>query len=150
MDQTGIFALADDNWIYNGVDSLLSRKVGVIRGYDYEGEVDNYIVTRKDVFKPMGGNDALTKNIRKLYAKRINTVIESVPVMRAKARELGLEGAIKLVGAFAEPQPLYIACAPDKPRSHELIELVNATTKKLRASGELEKIMQKYGLTDWK
>ena len=150
MDQTGVFASATDSWTYTGPESLLSRKVGVIRGYDYDEAIDGYIESRKDVFKALGGNDALTKNIRKLAANRLDTVIESVPVMQAKLRELGLEGQFKLVGAVTEPQPLYIACSPNNPNSKQLITKINQVTRQLRESGELEQIMQKYGLTDWK
>ena len=150
MDQTGVFTAANDTWAYTDTESLLSRKVGVIRGYDYDEAIDGYIESRKDVFKPMGGNDALTKNIRKLAANRLDTVIESVPVMQAKLRELGLEGQFKLAGALTEPQPLYIACSPNNPNSQQLITKVDQVTQQLRESGELERIMQKYGLTDWK
>ena len=150
MDQTGVFVRDEDNWKYTAPETLLSRKVGVIRGYDYDEAINDYIKNRKDVFKSLGGNDALSKNILKLNAKRIDTVIESVPVMQAKIREMNLEGEFILAGALTEPQPLYIACSPNNPKSKQLIEMVDKKTKELRASGELERIMQKYGLSDWK
>lgn len=150
MDQTGVFVPVNDSWNYTDAESLMTRKVGVIRGYDYDESINDYINTRKDVFKVLGGEDALSKNILKLAANRIDTVIESVPVMRAKARELGLEDKFRLAGALAEPQPLYIACSPNKASSEELVSKVDRVTKDLRASGELKRIMRKYGLTDWK
>lgn len=44
----------------------------------------------------------------------------------------------------------YIACSPAKESSKVLMKLVDEGTDKLRQSGELQKILDKYGLKDWK
>ncbi|WP_339672212.1 transporter substrate-binding domain-containing protein [Dasania marina] len=150
VNQTAVYVRSADSWSYQGVDSLLARKVGIIKGYSYEEEIDALVKTRKDVFKALSGVDALEKNFKKLAAGRIDTLVESEPVANAKILQMGLSGKIKRVGHTNLPQPMYIACSPAKASSKKLVKRVDTVIRELRASGELEKIMNQYGLTDWK
>lgn len=150
VNQTAVYVRSSDTWQYDGPSSLLDRKVGIIKGYSYEDEIDSLVKSRKDVFKALSGVDALDKNVKKLAAGRIDTLIESEPVANAKILQLGLQGKIKLVGHTNLPQPMYIACSPAKAKSKELVKRVDEVIRELRANGEIEKIMSQYGLSDWK
>lgn len=71
--------------------------------------------------------------------------------MKAKLKELKLSGELVSAGRLADSSPMYIACSPaNKERSKKLVNWVDEGTRKLRESGELQKIMEKYGLSDWK
>ena len=150
IDSTGYFVRPDSTWTFNGYDSLLTQKVGVISGYAYGDEVDELIKSRGDVFKAASGNDALEKNFKKLTGKRLDLVIESIAVGNAKIKEMNLTGKIKLGGKDPSEEPIYIACSPAKATSAAYIKLVDEGTRALRASGKLQQIMSKYGLSDWK
>lgn len=150
VDQTGVYVNVEDDWRYTDIHSLLTRKIGIIKGYSYEDEVDALVKERNDVFKAMSGVDALEKNFKKLLAGRINTLIESEPVANARIKQMGLSNKIKRVGYTNDPSPMYIACSPSNPRSQELVDQVDKVIKALRATGEIDSIMSKYGLTDWK
>ena len=149
-DRIGIFIKQSDNWEYNGLESLLERKVGVIKGYSYAEDLDNLIESSPQVFKIASGINGLEKNIKKLHAGRIDVVIESTPVASAKLKSLGLSEKIKRVGFINEAAPFYIACSPANPKSKALVKKVDEITRQLREQGEIEKIMSQYGLTDWK
>ena len=49
----------------------------------------------------------------------------------------------------ATPGYMYIACTSEKEFSKDLMKLVDEGTNKLRQSGELQIILDKYGLKDW-
>jgi polar amino acid transport system substrate-binding protein len=150
MDSTAVFVEVSDDYKLNGMASLAGRKVGVIGGYAYFDELDEMIKNDDKTFKSASGGDALETNIKKLTGKRLDTVIESPAVMRAKLKELALTDKVKMVGLLEEDSPIYIACSPAKPGSKQLVGLFDEGLSKIRASGELEAIMSQYGMSDWK
>tara|TARA_R110002167_G_scaffold88523_5_gene238762 strand:+ start:5284 stop:6054 length:771 start_codon:yes stop_codon:yes gene_type:complete len=150
MDVTGYFTNTDSAWSFSGLNSLLDQKVGVIDGYAYGEELDVLVAERKDVFKAVSGGNSLETNFKKLLAKRVDVVVESVAVGLAKVKELNLADKIKLAGKDSTSAEIYISCSPVTANGKELIELVDKQTAALRASGQLEKILTKYGLSDWK
>jgi polar amino acid transport system substrate-binding protein len=150
MDITGYYVANKSNWTFNGFNSLLDKKVGVINGYSYGGEFDNLVKSRTDVFKASSGSDAIDKNFKKLISNRLDVVVASESAATAKLKELKLNGKIKMAGTNPTKEPLFIACSPAKESSKELIVLVDKGTQALRTSGKLKQILAKYGLKDWK
>ncbi|RPJ68815.1 hypothetical protein DRW07_01485 [Alteromonas sediminis] len=148
LDSTGFFVNNDSDWKFDSLNSLLTKKVGVINGYAYGEELDELISNNPSVFSGLGGNDALEKNIKKLTAGRIDIIIESPNVMRAKLEELKLSN-VKQAGTLGEASPMYIACSPAKPSSSNYVELIDKGTDALRASGKLSEILARYGMSDW-
>lgn len=145
-DAAHFFTNTNSPWSYTGPDSLAGKKVGTIVGYAYDPSVDSWLESNAIA---LGGDDALPKNIKKLSAKRLDTVIEFSMVMQAKLQEMGMAGKIKSAGAVSEPSGLYIACSPNLSNSSAVVTALDEGLAALRASGELAKIMAKYGLTDW-
>ncbi len=139
------------NWKYDGVKSLMAVKVGTIGGYAYSDEFDAYVAANHNSARVqvVKGNNALENNIKKLLAGRIDTLIESHLVMEAKLKEMGLANKVEGAGLLAEADSMYIACSPAKAQSKKIVKWFTEGLKKLRASGELQKILAKYGLTDW-
>lgn len=149
LDSTGFFVKSGNAWQFTGMGSLLDKRVGIINGYAYGEEFDAFVTANPSVFSGLGGSDALDKNIRKLTAGRVDVVVESPNVMRAKLQEMGVNNVMQ-AGTLGEPSEMYIACSPAKPSSQGYIKLVNEGTETLRASGKLDAIMQRYGMSDWK
>lgn len=150
MDKTGYFTAKTSSWKFNGLDSLLDQKVGIINGYAYEEKFNEMVKNNPNVFDGATGNDALDKNFKKLVGRRLDVVVESVSVGNAKIKALGFTDKLKLAGESPTAEPLYIACSPAKPTSKEYVELIDKGTEMLRASGKLKEILSKYGLEDWK
>jgi polar amino acid transport system substrate-binding protein len=149
LDNTAFYVKEGSDWTFNGYDSLLTQKVAVINGYAYGEEFDQLVKDNPQVFQGIGGNDALEKNIKKLEAGRVDVLVESPSVLAAKMKDMGVTG-FKRAGDMGEPSKMYIACSPAKESSKDYVKLVDEGTAKLRESGELEKIMANYGMTDWK
>jgi polar amino acid transport system substrate-binding protein len=139
-------------WKYEGIKSLMSAKVGTIGGYAYSEEFDAYVVTNSNSprVQVIKGNNALENNINKLLSGRIDTLIESHLVMMAKLKDMGKSSDIMAAGLLAPADDMYIACSPAKANSKELVQWFSDGLTKLRDSGELQKLLNKYGLKDWK
>lgn len=148
-DSAIIYVKKGEKWRYQGLSSLASIHLGLIGGYAYNATVNQFIKENKDRLQLLSGDNALENNIKKLLLGRITATIESPLVMSAKLKEMGLEGEIIPAGQVGETVDMYIACSPAKKSSKTLIKLVDEGTQKLRQSGELKTILDKYGVQDW-
>ena len=138
-------------WRYTNMDSVKNIVIGAIGGYAYSEEFDEYIKQNrgKGKVQVINANNALEQNIKKLLLGRIGAVIESHLVMEAKLKSMNATNKVKSAGVLVEAENMYIACSPAKSTSKEYVKLFSGGIKELRTSGELKKILDKYGLKDW-
>jgi len=146
------FVLKDSTWKFDGVESLKKVKLGLIQDYDYGTAVNEYTKSTKDpkMIQFVGGTTPLEMNIKKLKAKRIDVVIECKPVFEYVSKDLGMADNFKSAGSDGEADPVYIAFSPANPKSKEYAKILSDGTAEMRKSGELAKILAKYGQKDWK
>lgn len=148
-DQTLFWKRHDSDWTYEDLSSLEDITVGLIHGYAYERAFDNHMEAAPDGAEFISANNALEQNIHKLRLGRIDVTVESRLVMEAKLQELGLEGEIVPAGRLGDPDPMYMACSPKNPDSERYARWIDSGTRKLRESGELQAILERYGIEDW-
>ncbi len=152
-DVQAFYVKKGNAWKYTGdINALKSISLGVIGGYAYGEEFDKFLESAgaNSNVQVINADNALEQNLKKLQAGRITATLESVYVAEAKLKEMNLSGQIEAAGLFGEPTPMYIACSPAKPSSKEYAKLLGDGVKKMRASGKLKSILDKYGLKDWK
>ncbi len=146
-----MFVTKDNNWTYKGVSSLNDITLGVVKGYSYLEELDDYIKknrNRKIFFAH--GNDPLKKNIQLLLKGRIDAVIATDIVFWHVATQIGVQNKLKSAGIAGKPNKSYIAFSPTLPKSKQYATTLSNGITKLRKTGEMARILKKYGLTDWK
>lgn len=141
----------DSTWSYTGEASLKGKKVGVINGYAYGGLVDDIIRKRKDVFISISGERPLDQLFRMIDSKRLDAFIENDAVFRYTLREKKLNpNDYKRVSENVADDPrLWAAFSPKNKKSVAYGKIFSKGIVELRQSGELAKILAKYGLTDW-
>lgn len=141
-----------NTWKYSGVDSLKSVKLASISEYTYAPDVDAYIEAGKEPSVQIAtGEDALVKNIKKLQAGRIDTLIESPQVFAWKLKELKLPASdFEDAGNTGYTQLLYVAFSKVDPNAKKYADVYSKGIQELRKSGELAKILEKYNVKDWK
>ena len=141
----------NSNWTYQGLAKLDSIRIGVISGYAYSPELDQYVEKNSHTssVQVTTGEHALEQNIRKLLAKRIDAIVSFDPVMMTKITQLQLSHRVKNSGRLEFSQLMYIACSPNKASSLHYAQLFSQGIMTLRSSGELETIMKRYDLKDW-
>ena len=148
------YVLKGSAWAFQGVDSLKSIKLGCIEGYAYdEAEIDGYIKSASaPAVQAATGDGALEKNIQKLQASRIDALIEYDPVIKFTMNKMGVAAdAIVIAGNPAgKNSPLYVAFTPGKEISKKYAEQFSEGLAKLRSSGELITILDRYQQIDWK
>ena len=151
LDESAFFVKKGEVWKYTDLGSIENVKLGLVGGYAYGEDFDAYVKAHnKGSYQFVKGDNALEKNIKKLLGGRITATIESPLVMNSSLKGMGIQGKIVEAGMLGEPSDMYIACSPAKKGSKDLVRLVDEGTKRLRSSGELKAILDKYGLSDWK
>lgn len=146
-------------WRFKGVESLDGMKVGIQNDYEYGERIDKYFAAHMDSgrIQAAPGDEPVRLNIRKLVKGRVDAVIEDKLVFLYNAKEAGLLDQVEEAGSNPIINPsdyqavqVYIAFSPKNPKSGEYARILSEGIREMRASGEFQKILDKYGLKDWK
>lgn len=143
------FVLKDNPWRYQGIESLEHISLGVVQGYEYDDETMEYV--EKHIKNPkriqvISGNKATQSNVKKLLAKRVDVVLEDRLVMKHFLRNKPFSDEIVAAGA-TELTDLYIGFSPANPKSESYAKLLTEGLRKLKESGEFQKILDSYGVS---
>jgi polar amino acid transport system substrate-binding protein len=147
------FVNSNNKWNYNGFPSLKNMKLGLIGNYDY-GSLNIYI--QEQIKQKTGnieftsGNDALQKNINKLLTKRIQAIVEDNQVVNYYLNNNQLSHSLRDAGAVPPENKVGICFSSLLPESGKLAVLLSDGIIQMRKTGELQKILDKYGVKDWK
>lgn len=147
------FVKKDSTWTYDGIDSLRNHSLAVIHDYIYSDGLQAYIeqnIDNIDRIQTADGEEALATNIRKLVRGRVDIVVDTSSIFQYVVTELGMAERIKPAGVTGDESPLYLAFSPAKAHSANYAKLISEGMVKLRASGELAKILARYNLKDWR
>jgi|CXWL01.1.fsa_nt_gi polar amino acid transport system substrate-binding protein len=153
--QNYFYVKKGNSWRYSGIDSLKKVVLGAIASYSYNDEIDAYISKYKlnpTYIEMMSGDNALGINLSKLVRGKIGATIESKYVMDYYLLQNNMQDKIEDAGVLppSDKDKLYISFSPkDKKLAQKYADILSEETSKMRASGELEKILDTYGLDDW-
>ena len=151
-NQNFFYVKKGDTWIFNGLDSLKTKHLGVIDGYAYDdGKFDDYIKNGSVPYvQKATGDDALDHNIKKLSEGRLDILAENPLVFKEALTRLGLPLDAFVPAGIASPsQDVFIAFAPGKDSSGKYLQIWDEGIKKLRGSGKFKEILDRYGIADW-
>lgn len=140
-------------WTWKGVQSLDGKILGAIPDYQYFPELKAYIDQHADDPKRVqmvAMFNALELNLKKLSVGRVDVVCDDMNTMRYFHNLLHLENSVELVGPVGEAVPQYIGFTPNSERGAKLAKLWDDGVRRMRANGELQKVLDRYGAKDWK
>jgi polar amino acid transport system substrate-binding protein len=148
--RVALWVRKDATWTYAKTKSLEAIKVGAIQSYSYWPDFDDYVKANAggERLKLYTGDSPLPQAIRELRDGAIVAMPETMTVFIWNLRELGLQATDFRMAYVHEGDDFFIAFAPTD-RGRALAARFDQGLAKLRASGELGKIMQRYGLGDW-
>jgi polar amino acid transport system substrate-binding protein len=153
MEQSCVYVAAGNPWRYQGrADDLNSfQQVYAVLGYEYAEGMREWMSRgeNKDKLFLQSGESPAQRNLQKLLSKRQDfAVMESRAVVEYLLRDEQFAGKVVNAGCFT-PTPLTVGFAPDYPQVDELLAQLDQTVRAMRKSGQLAKILAKYGLKDW-
>lgn len=140
---------ATDPWTFTDLNSLNGRRIGTIQDYSYSPDIDAWLTAHQSRVQALGGQNALERNLKKLTAGRIDTLIDDEAVLHYRLKSWPDAAKLRLAGRI-DGGDLFIAFSKIGNRGAELAALLDQGVRELRASGEFEKILATYGLKDWR
>lgn len=147
------YVLKDSKWQYKGVESLDGKILGGINGYSYGEVLDKYIARHKGNSKKVqliAGNSAKQQNLTKMQKGRIHIFVEDSAVMAAFLKKHPKFDKIKSAGIANDGEKVFIAFSPNNTNSKQFAKDLSEGIKAMRKDGRLKKILDKYGVEDWK
>lgn len=146
-------------WKYAGLDSLKDIRLGGVKGWSYSSaEVTKYVnETPEPLVSAMSGDDLLGRNVSMLLKKRTDLYVENEYMLSYflyKKMQAGNKEMEKIVPVdnvpvdegVAESYPVFY----QNRNGHKYAAVFADGMKELRASGQLDLIMARYGLKDWR
>jgi polar amino acid transport system substrate-binding protein len=146
------FTRAQSQWHYQDISSLETITLGAIVDYDYGPWLNDYLEKHKHTNKVellSGKNSPLKRGIKMLQKGRIEAFVEAEPVFWYTTNKMAIAEQFKKAGIASEPSKVFIAFSPAVAQSHHYAKILSEGIKAMRESGQLQKILAKYGLKDW-
>ena len=153
INKLAFYVGKDSQWHYQGPDSLKTVRLGVIDGYGYRKWLREYINENSgnpNRVQQISGNTPMETNIKKLVNNRIDVIVDSEATIRYVANNMGYLDKIKPAGYGTLAKNIYIVFSHADPNGQSYAEQLSAGIEEMRKSGELEKVLGRYGLNDWK
>jgi len=145
------FTLKENSWKYSGVNSLDKIKVlGLVKGEVYSEIMEFIKKSENSKIYYLHGSDAYIRLIKMLITGRVDVIVDNSPVIFYNSSRLGISDKIKIAGTFDKKHKLKQAFSIKNPMAEKYSKIFSEGLRKLRQSGELNKILAKYGLQDWK
>ncbi len=137
-------------WHFEQPESLRQVVLGIVGGYTY-GVIDSHIWQYRDsqIYIYNGdGDKALPRLVELLQAERIDVVVEDEAVMDFFLVQTGQMNNVKQVGCL-EAAPAMVGFTARDSRAQEWADEFDKQIDSMRKSGELRRILSKYGASDW-
>ncbi|MFK7973267.1 MAG: transporter substrate-binding domain-containing protein [Rickettsiaceae bacterium] len=143
------FTKSDTQWVYDGPESLIGKKIGIVMDYEMGDDIGNYIGThyimQPSRFIVEKGRNAVIKSMTNLIDGDSDLYIEDTRVANFCIDSANLNNYIKDAGKVSKVKlPLYIAFSPDTPNIKQYIKYFETGLTSLKNTGEYDVLRKKY------
>jgi polar amino acid transport system substrate-binding protein len=146
-----MFTRVESDWIFKGVESLNSVKLGIVKGYAYGDGITDYInknLTDPTRINMLAGDSPVERNIKLLLHGRIDVVTGSPPVIWHIAKELQVSKLLREAGQAGTPKNCYIAFSPRRGDIAVVMPAFKQGVTELMRNGKIRKLAWAYGIPD--
>lgn len=140
---------AEDDWTYDGVDSVGDRTVAVIADYNYGDAFMAWQDSHDDQVIVNQGDGALQQNLKMAASGRADFAIDGANVLRYNIAQMGMQDELRYAGTIGEAVPLYLGFSKKAGNAEEYARMWTEGIRRMRESGELQEVLDKYGVSDW-
>jgi len=153
LSETVFFTHQSSEWTYAGLPSLENLTLLTIVNYFYAPDINAYIREHRQNHNrilELSGEQPLLQALALIHEQRAQLLLEDSQVMAWTLQRQRNPPALRSAGKVY-CAPIYAAFAPSNPHAKELARILSDGVRYLRATGELTRIYQSYGLgDDWK
>jgi polar amino acid transport system substrate-binding protein len=145
------YIIKTNPWKFSSIEGLKKHieqgnTLGIIKGYKYGDGIAQLQETSGQHIFSATGNNPLTNILMMLSHKRISMVLDSRFNIEYELQNSNISN-LKYAGTDGDFVPLYIGYAPKSKVKY--INVFDQGLIRLRATGQLSKILKRYGIPDW-
>ncbi|WP_161958645.1 substrate-binding periplasmic protein [Ferruginivarius sediminum] len=140
---------ADDGWSYDGIESIGERTVAVVAGYNYGDRFMEWQRSNEGQQVVNQGDGALQRNLKMVASGRADFAIDGANVLGYNIDQMGMKESFRFAGTIGEAVPLYLGFSMKAGNAEEYARLWTEGVRRMRESGELQEVLDKYGVSDW-
>jgi polar amino acid transport system substrate-binding protein len=146
------YAQHNSPWRYTGAASLAQVRLTLISGYLFGEPLNSYLQQPHEdqQVEYVSGNKALLRIFQMIALGRTQATAEDSMVATYLLQTSELKQRIGNVGCYPSHLDFYVGFAPHSPDSSARAKKLAETMIALRSTGELKKILARYGLSDWR
>lgn len=136
-------------WRYTGIESLTETSVGIVKGYDYgNADLNQYLKEQADSDRVvvLHGLNTTERALKMLLTNRIGTYIDGEYSILYSAKKMGIRDKVFIAGYAAKQFDDYTGFSPHHPKAIQYAKLLTDKIKELKQSGELSRIIGRYGI----
>lgn len=141
--------LSSTKKVSKATDLKSFKSLGIVKDYSY-GDMTNKILkspAMKKILSPIGGEQAVETNLRRVVDKKIEAFMEDSKVVEFYLKSNNITN-VKELGCTEDRMPLWIAFTATNPKSKGWVSTLAAGHAALEKSGRLSEIMARYGITN--
>lgn len=134
----------ETSWRYKGLESLNQIRFVATSGYSYGQSIDSYITANLEKSVALIQGENIPGRLRKMVSMdRYDALLDDQLLFESSQSSNGLVNA----GCLNERHAGYLALSPENPdRSGEIAKAFDRGFERIRANGQVCKILEKYGL----
>lgn len=146
-----VYTAADSSWQYDGLASLATQRLGVPTGYSFDAPMAQYLASNQCSARVQMVADErpLRVLLERLQHDRIDAFIASEASLRFYLQGDPVFGLIRKAGCLEYRQPFFVAAASSNVLTLRLIDELDKGIERLRDSGRLKIILDRYQVIDW-
>lgn len=146
--QNMVATTADKKFKWAGAEAIGTRRAGMINGYGYGDDLLAWAAAHPEQVDYSTGSEALEAMLNKLITGRIDFLQDDIHVLEYRLAKMGLKKKVALQPE-GESYPLRIAFSPVRPDGPALAKMFDDGIAQMRRSGELARLLKRYGMKDW-
>ena len=142
---------SDDNWQYQGIQSLSGKRFGAINGYAYAKELQEYYKKKENEIRLTLLSSATPQKqaLKMLISKRVDFLVEDENVIYYWAKKLKLENQIRVAGTSSEIS-FFPAYRNNDAEATKLANLVDQELGVLKKNKKfINDLIRKYKIVVW-
>lgn len=152
LDQSMFFTDTSSRWTYTDLADLEQVRLGAVQDYDYTELLDHYIHrnARTGRIWFARGDYPLDLLVTALQDGKIDVFVESQDVADYFMKQHRGRVKLRRAGQIGPAARIYAAFSPQHKEAEELARILDRKIDDLRASGQLQAILDRYGMRDWR
>jgi len=145
------YVAANSHWAFDGVASLQGVRLGVVKGYEYSEPLNGFL--KKDSNKKevvtLTGDRPMERILNMIELGRLDVTMADSNIADYLIHQMGKKTRVKKSSCGADYLNFYVTFSPILKGSRQHAEILSRAMDELRANGKLQKILARYGVSDW-